>query len=148
MEQVIHSLNHRRRPKEGEKADKAFVVVGTGVDALRQAQRVRTGEVQRDKTVPADKYLTLVFFAYTSGRFLRIDEIQQLGNKTEIKYHLKACEATRASTQFALIPLGKLPAGEANVTVARNPDTGPSYLVSRAIPAARLVSGSFTFNVK
>lgn len=150
VEQIVHSLSRNHWPKEGEKAGQAFVVVGTGVDALRQATRVLAGEAKRKEAVPADKELTLVFYTYNSGRSLRLDEVHRRGNEVAVDYHLEAYEGMLQSfTYFALIPLGKLAPGEVQVTVTRATDTGPSYLVERfkSVPAERLVSGSFTFEV-
>lgn len=148
VEQIIHSLKHS--PKEGEKTGRAFVVVGVGLDALLEAKKVLAGEAKAIKEVPADKEITLVVYKYNSGRAMRLDGVDQEGNKVAVRYHLKTYDMLQSFASFALIPLGKLKPGKVEVAVTHGTDEGPGELNERhdkRAPAERIVSRSFNFAV-
>jgi hypothetical protein len=148
VEQIARSLNVTHWPKEGEDGGPAFVVVGEDLDALRQAQKVLAGELERNETVPGDKELTLVFYSYY-GRTVRLDAVERKNNEVVVKYHLHAHQSGVSTPHFALIPIGKLPPGQVAVTLERLPDTGPSIIVERLRkrPAERFLCVSSTFEV-
>ena len=147
VEQIRWSLNPNFWPKDGQKAGKAFVVAGSGLDALREAHGVLADKIERSSAVAADKETTIVFYAYNSGRSVLLDEVIRQGDTVTVKYHLHAHETLKSTTHFALIPLGKLTPGKIQVNIQRSPDTGPSGLVRRfkTVPADRIVCGSFAF---
>lgn len=150
VEQIKHSLDNNHSPKQGEKAGRAFVVMGTGLEALREAQKVLAGDAKRIDEVPANKEITLVVYKYNSGRAMRLDGVDQQGNKLAVRYHLKTYDMLQSFASFALIPIGKLEPGKVEVAVEHGIDEGPSDLNERhdkRAPAERIVSRSFDFAV-
>lgn len=148
VEQIRWSLNPNFWPKEGHNAGKAFVVAGSGIDALREAHGVLADRNKRASSIAADKEMTLVFYAYNSGRSVLLDHVVRKGDTITVKYPLHAHEVLKSTTHFALIPLGKLSPGKFQVNIQRSPDTGPGGLVRRfkTVPADRIVCGSFAFD--
>lgn len=151
VEQMKQALNHRHSPKKGEKARQSFVVLGTGLDALREARDVLSGEKQRTDSLPTNKELSLIFYAYDPGRSLQLNKIERRDNVITVRYHLIVPEgfiSPEYVSYFALIPLGKLPAGKFNVDIERLPDVGGTAFVRQRY--ARLdnrISDSFSFEI-
>jgi hypothetical protein len=151
VEQIRQSLDHDHSPKKGEKARQAFIVAGTGLDALREAKDVLTGEKKRTNSVPANKEVTLVFYAYDPGRSLQLDEIVRQGDKVTVKYHLNIPEGFISKDYvpyLALVPLGKLPPSKIGVNMERLPDVGgTTFDRQRYSGLDNRVCDSFSFEV-
>jgi hypothetical protein len=65
---ISHALSDR--PTEGEKAGPAFIVTGTGKEALRKTADVLTKKVEPAETFPPNIDLTFVFYpTFRTSRF-------------------------------------------------------------------------------
>jgi len=139
-------------PDRGELAGPAFIVVGTGKEALKNAhaELVKDRGATRNSNVSANTELTLVFYSYVTGWHLRLKSIEKSPSVVTIKYQFVAPrEPAFAATRFALVPIGKLTKGEVKVEVEQLP---PVDYAGRAMPpkrdADRFVCGSFSFEVR
>lgn len=150
VEQIRRALSHRNR-QENETAGTAFVVVGANYDALGNTHDIFTGKAERRETVPSDHDLTLVFYTYSCGRFIRLDKVSRRANEITIDYHFEAHNTLEMTTHFALIPLQQLPLGEIQVNINQLSGTGPKWGPSASpIEPSRvrqIVCNSFDFSV-
>jgi len=135
---IVHRIYHSLT--RGKVAAPAFVIEGTGADALKNAESVFLGADPPEK-LAANTDLTLVFYTVL-GREVRINSIERDGDRITIKYHFNMRQANGMWADFALIPLGKLKPGMVDVDVVEQPIDGaePSGLEDR-------VSSSFSFQV-
>jgi hypothetical protein len=151
-------INNRPRPIEANVpptraslAGPGFAVIGTEADSLRQAankliQRPRRG---RERFLSGSS-MTVVFFAHPTAGYVHLHAVEVAGTDVTIKYRIVPHRTKESTTHFALIPLGKLPAGEYRVRMVLLPP--PEEAGKRARPfdpgiAARDVCGDFTFLV-
>jgi hypothetical protein len=139
-----------RRPKEGEKAGHAFVVVGTGKQALKNASAVF---VEKDKDrptiVPAETDLSIVFYSHNCGRYVRLVNVEQSPQLISVKYQFVNHVQQEMTRHFALIPIGKLPEGNVHVKIKEVPPVDErGQRVAPLRDPLRLVSGSFSFAVR
>ncbi|MCI0331660.1 MAG: hypothetical protein L0228_00365 [Planctomycetes bacterium] len=149
IQQILHSLSFRNRPKPGEKAGPAFVIIGTGKEALKNAADVFNKEKQPQQVLPADTDLTLVFYSYMCARYVRIASVGQSENVITVKYQIVAHGTQEMTTHFALIPIGKLPAGRVQVNVQQVESNDPfDQLIPPVRDPLRYVSDSFSFEVR
>jgi hypothetical protein len=132
-----------------EKPKTAFAVTGSPSEALIKAHDVIVNKKPMQSEFATDEPLTLVFMSY-SGFHMSIKPVElRKGNVNEIavNYFVKMSGRGDAQEYFALIPLGKLPAGLYRVIVKQvhgTSDGRPNTLiVDRAV-----VSPGFTFTVK
>jgi hypothetical protein len=149
---VEHSrwlLNSNFRPTNGTAAQAGFVVAGRGLEALRAAHDVFADRAERQEFVPADTDLSLVFYSYSCGRDVLLDEITREGETITVKYHFFANELRVSRPNVALIPLGHLPVGKHRVVIERLPDLGRDGAVKPLdkLIARSTVCDSFTFVV-
>jgi hypothetical protein len=135
-----------------EKPKSAFVVTGSPSEALIKAHDVIVNKKPMQSEFAADESLTLVFMSYSGFHMsLKPVELRKGKNRNEISvnYFVKMSGRADAQEYFALIPLGKLPAGLYRVVieqVAGTSDTrpkGPEPIIPRAV-----VSPGFTFSIK
>ncbi len=116
-------------PNRGEKADSAFVVVGTDKEALKNADDVFLGRQPRKESFPTDMDLTLVFFSHPSSLDMKIVSVEKSTGQIQVKYQCLSTQPSEsrirnlesAVTRFALIPLGRLPAGEVQASIEQLP---------------------------
>lgn len=144
--QILASLS--KRPKEGEKAGPAFVVEGTGEEALKKAADVLTKREEATPRVAADTDLSLVFYSYSCGQFVHIVSVEKAEKQIRVKYQFVGHPTTNMTSHFTLIPLGELPEGEVEVIIEQTPsidERGEEQPPFRDLE--RLVSDSFTFEV-
>lgn len=138
-------------PKAGETAESGFVVVGTGKEALKNAQAtLRTrNRKEPEKFFPSNTDLTLVFFTYTCGWHARINSIEQGPGAITVKYQFVAQPvAGFAATRFALIPIGRLKPGKTDVRIVQLPPVDEKNQPAKPIENPnRYVCGSFSFDV-
>jgi hypothetical protein len=149
VRQILKSLSFRNRPKPDDKAGPAFVVVGTGKEALKNARDVFVKEKEPAKVLPADTDLTLIFYSYMCARYVRLTSGEQSENAITVKYEIVAHGTHEMTTHFALIPIGKLNEGTVQVKV-KQVDSNDKYdqLVQPLSNPLRYVSGPFTFEVR
>jgi hypothetical protein len=147
--QIQRSLNER--PKEGEKAGPAFVVVGTGEEALKNAHSVfvKKDEKEPVRFFPSDTDLSLVFYSYMSGRYVHIKSVEQSDKLITVKYQFVSHQTQEVTHHFALIPLGKLSPGTVQVKIKELPPVNEQNEEVERIPSPKsIVCDSFSFRVK
>ncbi len=144
---IQHILSDR--PIEGEKAGEAFVVVGGGKDALKKAADVLSGKAKPPNLVPTEADLTLVFYSYRCGRYVRLDSVERTADRIVIKYRFVSHRTSESTTHFALIPLGKMRKGAVQVEIKQLPPTtiDEPDRVSPMPDPQRIVCDSFSFRV-
>jgi hypothetical protein len=137
----------QNRPKPGEKAGPAFVVVGTEKEALKNAHAVMVAKDEKEppRLLPANTDLSLVFYAYTGGRYVRLDSVEKSERLIVIKYHLESHSTANATIHFALIPIGKLPVGAVQVKIEQLPPTDEKGQPLPMRDERHIVCDSFTF---
>lgn len=123
VENTKYRLSSDFRPPRNQSAGPGFVVAGTGLDALKEANAILTDKKGRSETLPSNKELTLVFYSYMCARYVRLDEVRRSGRHINIKYHFESHVQAMSSTHFALIPIGKFTPGVVDVHIERLPDT-------------------------
>jgi hypothetical protein len=148
VEGIRHTL--RDRAPEGQSCGPGFVVVGTDKEALKNAHAVFI-ERKRDpeRWLPPDTYLSLVFYAHLTGRYIWISSIEREGNVFMVKYGAVAHSTANATNHFALIPIGKLPEGTYKVKFKETPTLKPNGEPAPPLrESRRFISDSFSFVVR
>jgi hypothetical protein len=147
-QQIIGALGESKRDQSG------FAVFGSGTEALREARGVLVDEKQSKDSFPTDAEITLVFFSHPAVPNCRIDRVERRDDLIQIFYRLDpGIEQIIhvSTTHFALIPLGKLPAGKYRVETIQAPMSKElSIQGSKEVPpkqASRIVCKSFSFTV-
>lgn len=137
-------------PKKGEKARPAFVVKGTGKDALKNADEVFLNAKAPMQSMPADTELSLVFFVHVTGWEVRIASVEKAAGQIRLKYQcVTSPQQTSGYTRFALIPLGKLRPGKVEVTIEQLPTADDQGKPARPVQEPdRMVCNSFSFTVE
>ncbi|MEX2170300.1 MAG: hypothetical protein WD851_13385 [Pirellulales bacterium] len=144
---ILMSLG--KRPEEGEKAAPAFVVEGTGQDALKTAATVLIKTAEAPHRVAADTDLALVFYSYSCGQFVHIVSVEQSDKQIRILYQFVGHATTNMTRHFALIPIGRLSPGEVEVIIEQTAsinERGDERPPLRGLE--RLVCDSFSFEVR
>lgn len=151
VENTKSMLSSRHLPRAGESAGPGFVVLGKGLEALKEANAILNKKKDQEKTFPVNQELSLVFFSYNFPRVIEFDEISRTDDEITIKYHFHDHGVMLNKTYFALIPLGVLPAGEFSVRLKRLSDTSRENVISNPVAletARRVVPDSFDFQVE
>lgn len=104
-----------------QKAKKAFAVLGTGVDALREAHAVLAERQRPRRTLPVDAEVSVVFFSYSFGSYVHLNKVEREGNTVTVSCRFVPHETKEMTAHFALIPIGKFKLGEVKVTVVSSP---------------------------
>jgi hypothetical protein len=149
VENTRSVLDSRHRPPRGQSAGPGFVVAGIGLDALKEANAVLAKKKERPKTLPAGEELTLVFFSYSSGRRVKLDNVFVGERAIRVEYHLEFDGLRMSTMHFALVPIGVFKPGIVNVQFTRLPDTSV-FGTTKPLDEERvrqLVCESFTFQV-
>ncbi len=138
----------RRRPKEGEKAGPTFIVAGTGKEALTNAHSVLLGNTTAAKAFSTEADVSLVFYSYSGGGYLRIDSVETAERVITINYRFVTHFTAESTVHFALIPLGKLPEGKYRVNIEQQQRIDTDGRPVTPIPDPwRIVSGNFSFRI-
>ncbi len=118
--QIRRSLS-KDRPK-GEAAKAGFAVLGTGLEALRDAHAVLVEGKEPRKSFPVGSDLTLVFFSQRlSSYYVHVHEVTCQENAISIRYRFVPHETKELTTHFALIPIKGLAEGGYRVRVIQSP---------------------------
>jgi hypothetical protein len=131
-----------------EKPKSAFIVTGSPSEALIKAHEVIVKKQPTQSEFATDEPLTLVFMSY-SGFHMSLKPVELRKGEITVNYFVKMSGRGDAQEYFALIPLGKLPAGTYRVLIKQVPGSSdsrpnvPAPIVPRAV-----VSPGFTFTVK
>jgi hypothetical protein len=140
------------RPRVGESVGPAFVVNGTGAEALKNAHAVILDEKSKAdprRVFPPNSELSIVLYAHCSGRYIWIRRIWRAGGMIRIQYSPMTHETAEATVHLALIPLGKLPEGVYRVKVQEMPTFDPEGSLIEGMSAPdQTVSRSFSFELK
>jgi len=105
-----------------------FAVVGTNLDlkAVQQMHDVLVEKQSPRHSFQAGSEITLVFFSYKPAPSTQLHRVDRAGNRIEIRYRFVPSHSGSsihfriAPGFFALIPLGKLEAGEYHVNVMKS----------------------------
>lgn len=111
------------RSTEPEKAGPCFLVRGEGKVALENAAKILTGEEVPKQTFPTDEELSLVFYSLAAPGYVHLKSVWQSDRHVEVRYQVVIHQSAEMTVHFALIPLGKPPAGQLSVkTFEESPD--------------------------
>jgi hypothetical protein len=118
----VSSFRRAERMGFKEIARPGFVVSGSGRSALRAASAVFIDGVKPRERFSPDDEITIVFFSEPFSKYrVRIKQVKQTAKEVEFLYQLEPSIEGRNFTNFALIPLGKLPAGTYRVEMRQSP---------------------------
>lgn len=114
--EIVRSLV-LKRPKKSDSVGPAFIVRGTGKEALRNAHAVLT-----NRALPSTKFssatdLTLVFHTTLGGPYAHIDSAERSGRTIAVRYRLVSHNNREDTPHFALIPLRTLGSGNYDVKI-------------------------------
>ncbi|HVT28176.1 MAG TPA: hypothetical protein VHE81_09180 [Lacipirellulaceae bacterium] len=116
------SFGRAAKRKFKDLARPGFAVTGTGNTALRAAHAVLVVGAKPRTEFSTNDEITLIFFSELVSRCLvQIHKVERTGDQIEILYELKPDIGGLNFTNFALIPLGKLPAGKYEVKMRQLP---------------------------
>lgn len=127
-----------RSPKEV--ASKCFIVAGVDAKALRAAEDVLCGDNPPLESVPADKEVTLVFYNIPAPGYVHLKSVSKSDGKVTVPYEVVMHAQANVTAHFALIPLGKLPAGKLSVEITQVTNIDPK-------DAARAVCKANVFRI-
>lgn len=144
--QIYRALG--QRPKRGETAGPAFVVEGRGHEALKNAHAVFTDKEQPRRIFPPSTDLSLVFYAYIGGRYVRIESIEKSANQITVNYQFVSHSTADSTVHFALIPLGDLPEGVIRVKIKQLPSTDERGQIVPMRDGRHIVCDSFSFAIQ
>jgi hypothetical protein len=93
--------------------------------------------------------MSLVFYSYSTGYFVRIASVEQSEHNITVKYQRVQQTTMIMNTCLALIPVGKLPPGTVNVKIVELPsvDERDRRVTMDGNPRKR-VCNDFTFGVR
>jgi hypothetical protein len=132
-----------------ERASPAFAVIGTGLDALREAHEVFIRQKEPRQSVRVGSQTSVIFFAHETREYVHLHRVECRGYTLKAYYRFVPNENEEMSAYLAIIPLGKLPAGRYRVKIIRSPmeqkyvDIGFRPLSDEV--ARQIVCGSFSF---
>jgi hypothetical protein len=132
VHQFFGSLSSLPRDKQPAKG---FAVSGTGQEALKKLAIARLDN--GPDVLPVGE-VSLVFFARQAPESVHLEKVTRCEGNVEISYRLASRDTFVKSEHFALIPLGKLPAGTYKVDIT----------TERKRPATRSVCRPFSFTVE
>ena len=137
---------------EGTHTEPAFVVVGSGLNAIHEAHGVLVDGKKPRESISQDQVATIVFFSREFGRYVHLRRVEQRGNNIEVGYQFIPHKTKEVTGHFAIIPLGKLPAGKTRVEVKQTP-MPQEYISAGWKPtssevAKGVVCSSFSFSVE
>jgi hypothetical protein len=97
-----------------------FAVHGRDREALPHIHRVLVQGEKPKNSFPIDTELSIVFFTHPTGNGIRLDRVERKGSSITIRYMLISHGRLVVASKLALIPCGKLPAGEYQVEMVRS----------------------------
>jgi hypothetical protein len=99
-------------------AGPCFIVFGDEKEALRRARKMIVDDEKPVTSLRSDGAAWLVFYSYAAPGYVCLESVSQSEGKVIVQYEVLIHATANATQHFALIPLGKLPAGELNVEIA------------------------------
>jgi hypothetical protein len=137
-------------PSEEKDARKGFAVGGREVEALRQVHDILVKGKEPEESFLASSEISVVFFSYQGRRFVHLNRVDRRGREIDIGYRFVPHETEDMTVHFALIPLGKLSAGEYQVNVVQSPMARKyrrHHEPTSGALARRIVCNSFSFSI-
>lgn len=146
---ILTTLNSRP-PRQ--KAEKAFAVLGTEADALREAHAVLTGIRKPRSTLPSAAEVSVVFYSYEFGYYVCLSKVERRANTVRIFYQFIPHRTKELTRHFALIPVGHFTPGEVRVEIIHSlmdkRFTDADFKPVSETKSSRIVSRPFEFNVQ
>jgi hypothetical protein len=138
-------------PAEGKEARPGFAVLGTGLEAIREAHAVLVDNSKPRQAFPTGGEVSVVFFSYEAGSYVYLNRVERGGNVVEIYYRFVPHRTMNLTSHFAIIPLGALPAGKIYVKILQSP-LEQEYTIQGFRPVTdavsrQIVCRSFSFSV-
>lgn len=123
----------------------SFIVQGRPEDALRQFYRIRVGGEKPAKLSTTDD-VWVAFFSYQLGVYVHLDKVERSGARVTVRWRPVYHDEQQLTNHLALIPLGKLPAGEYEVQIVQAPplDSQRDFF-QKTSDLTKYVSRSFKF---
>jgi len=136
----------------GGEARKGFAVTGTGLDAFREADQVLNKGARPRKSFAEGKDVSIVYFSHQAGTNIYLDDVTREGNVIKVPFFPVPRGERDLPANYAIIPLGKLPAGKYRVQIVQVPMTQKYIDAGYTQPPRpaifdRVVSKSFAFEV-
>ncbi len=119
VEQIRRSLS-KDRPK-GKAAGKGFAVLGTGLEALREAHTVLVEGRKPRNSFPGGSKISLVFFSHLSSCYVHLHQVNRQRTTITIRYQFVPHETKEMTTHIALIPIKGLLEDEYRIHVTQSP---------------------------
>jgi len=104
-------------PTKWPVAGQAFVVGGSGMEALREAHAVIVQGGARRKSFCPDEEVTIVLFSRSFNYYVHLVGAEQRNNVIQLLYKLMPHETKEMTSHLALIPLSKLASGDFRVEI-------------------------------
>jgi hypothetical protein len=115
---LINALHRDIAKRFKGEAGPAFVVEGNGRAALENMLR---GLINAPSPqVPTKTDLSLIFYTRFGGHYVHLETVERIGNRFVLTYRFVTHSTFNSSFHFALIPLGKLPAGTYQVEIKQS----------------------------
>jgi hypothetical protein len=127
------------------KAGPCFLVKGEGEQALRNAASVLVDGTTQAKSFPAGENASLVFYCYSAPGYIHLHSVRHSDHRVTVRYQVVTHQSAEATVHFALIPLGKLPAGKLTVEAVEVASETP---YSNHALTDRAVCDSCAFTIK
>lgn len=112
-----------KRQTENNTIKPGFVVAGTDKEALSNVLDT-LDSANPSQTVPADEEIAVFFYSREFGSYVHLESISITENTLTLTYRFVKHSTKTTEANFALIPLGKLPAGQYKVEMVQLPVEG------------------------
>ena len=137
---------------KGQVVGKGIAVLGVDKKALSNAHAVLVKGNKPRQTFSDGDDISLVFFSHLFSQYVHLHSVERSDKVIKISYRIVPHETKQMTAHFALIPLGKLPAGKYRVEIARLP-LEEKYVSQGFKPVEsrwekRVVCQPFSFTVK
>lgn len=106
---------------KGKTTAKGFAVDGTEKEALSKALAAFVKKQQPRQAFAANTQVFVFFFSHSFGQYVHLDNVERREKTIKIAYRFVPHETKQLTAHYALIPLGKLPAGKYRVDIVRLP---------------------------
>lgn len=148
---VMAKIGRVLSEKIRQKTEPSFAVEKTGLEGLKNAYAVFSGEMKRPTSLSKDNEISIVFFTHPSNYYVHLSRVVLDGNTIRVGYRLVPHMTQDMTMHFALIPIGKLPKGKYKVYVLAEPIEKKLLIGGLKEPdvqkKATIASSSFEFNV-
>ncbi len=101
--------------------------------------------------IPSDQDAYLIFYSHPASYYVRLKSVKRQGRTIDVEYFFEPHYTLESSVHFAMIPLGKLEAGEYEIRISQAPMDEKfiraGFIRVTDFQAKRFVSRPFTFTV-